>query len=176
MIIADSSPLILLAKINKLALLKNMYKMVYVPESVYREVVIRGKEEQYGDAYLIERSVNDFISVKKVNEVWRKNMQEWNEMLGKGESEAIALALQEKATLLLMDNKEPREVAESKNIRCRSTPGILLEALKRKKINHEEYREMIMALASFAWLSGDIVAYFLNQGYIHKERENHENK
>lgn len=164
-IVTDSSPLILLAKINQLHLLKTMHHEIHIPTEVHKEVVVRGKEEKYGDAYLIDKAINDFIFVKKLNDKWDKEAKKFNKILGSGESEAIALALQEKSELLLMDNLEPRKVAEINKLKCRSTPGILLEALRKNKINYEEYIESIKKLSSYAWLSGDIVAYFLEQGY-----------
>ena len=164
-IITNSSPLILLAKINQLHLLKKMYHKIHIPAEVHKEVVIRGKEEKHGDAYLIDKAINDFIFVKKLNEKWDNEAKKFSKILGSGESEAIALALQEKAELLLMDNLEPRKVAEVNKLKCRSTPGILLEALRKNKISYEEYIESIKKLSSFAWLSGDIVAYFLDQDY-----------
>ncbi|MEK6903505.1 MAG: hypothetical protein AABW64_02565 [Nanoarchaeota archaeon] len=176
MIISNSSPLILLAKINKIELLKKMYFTVNIPPGVYQEVVVRGKEEKYSDAYLIERCIDDFIVIKKLYEEGREKARKLNKMVGKGESEAIALALQEKADMLLIDNLEPRKVAESNNVKCRSTPGILLEALKKEKISYEEYSDAIKELSSFAWLSGDIVAFFLEKGHQLKEGKKNENK
>ena len=41
-IVSNSSPLILLAKIGRFNLLRDLFELVYVPESVYREVAIVG--------------------------------------------------------------------------------------------------------------------------------------
>lgn len=176
MITSNSSPLILLAKINKLELIKEVYKKVHIPIEVYNEVVVKGKEEKYSDAFIIEKYINDFIFVVELKNNYKKEADKWNKILGTGESEAITLALQEKAELLLMDNLEPRKIAEIKNIRCRSTPGILLEALKKKIISPKEYEDGIKRLSEFAWLSGDIVAYFLEQGYKLRHGEKNETK
>ena len=165
MIISNSSPLILLAKINKLSVLEKSYKKIYVPYEVYNEVVIKGKRENYSDASLIERDMNGFIFVINLNPEHKKEAEKLKNIIGSGESEAIALSLQEKAKLLLIDNLEPRKIAQIKGIKCRSTPGILLEALKSKIINFNEYESAIKELSKYAWLSGDIVAYFLEKGY-----------
>jgi len=42
-IIADSSPLIALAIIGQLELLKNLHRQVWVPPAVWDEIVINGK-------------------------------------------------------------------------------------------------------------------------------------
>ena len=165
MTISNSSPLILLAKINKLSVLEKLYKKIHISHEVYNETIIKGKKENYGDAALIERHINEIIFVIKLNLEYKKEAEKLSNILGSGESEAIALCLQEKAKLFLVDNLEPRKIAQVKGIKCRSTPGILLEALKRKGITFNEYESAIKELSKYAWLSGDIVAYFLEQGY-----------
>jgi len=54
--------------------------------------------------------------------------------LDDGESEAIALALEKKADLLLMDERLGREVAQYFGIRCVGMLGILTEAKHRGEI------------------------------------------
>ena len=171
MITSNSSPLILLAKINNLILLEKLYNKVTIPYEVYKEVVIKGKNENYSDAGLVEKFVNEFIFVKDLNQEYRKEAEKLKSILGSGESEAIALSVQEKSALLLIDNSEPRKIANLKGIKCRSTPGILLEAFRKKVITFDEYECLIMELSKYAWLSGDIVAYFLGIGYKIKQGE-----
>ncbi|MBI2559147.1 hypothetical protein HYW20_07545 [Candidatus Woesearchaeota archaeon] len=171
MIISNSSPLILLAKINKLNLLEKMYNKIAIPYEVYNEVVIKGKNENYSDAALVEKDINEFIFVKDLNSESKKEAEKLKKILGSGESEAIALCVQEKARLLLIDNLEPRKIAQIKSIKCRSTPGILLEALKNKTTTFSEYESAIKELSKYAWLSGDIVAHFLDAGYKIKQGE-----
>ena len=67
------------------------------------------------------------------------------------------------------DNLEPRKIAQNRGIKCRSTPGILLEALRNRIIIFNEYELSIKELSKYARLSGDIVAYFLEEGYRIKE-------
>ena len=165
MIISNSSPLILLAKINKLSVLEKLYKKISIPYGVYNEVIAKGKKENYSDAALIERHINEVIFVINLKPEYRKEAEKLREIIGSGESEAIALCLQEKAKLLLIDNLEPRRIAQIKSIKCRSTPGILLEAFKNRIIVFNEYESAIKELSKYAWLSGDIVAYFLEKGY-----------
>ena len=165
MIISNSSPLILLAKINKLSILEKLYKKISIPYEVYNEVITKGKKENYSDAALIERHINEVIFVTSLKKDYVKEAEKLKEAIGSGESEAIALCLQEKAKLLLIDNLEPRKIAQSKRIKCRSTPGMLLESLKRKVITFSDYESAIKELSKYAWLSGDIVAYFLEKGY-----------
>ena len=82
MIISNSSPLILLAKISKLNILEKLHKKITIPYAVYNEVIINGKNENYSDAALIEKSINEFIFVKHLNQGY-KTESEKTKMTGK---------------------------------------------------------------------------------------------
>ena len=170
MIISNSSPLILLAKIVKLSILEELYSKVLIPYEVYKEVIVEGKKENYSDAALVEKCINEFIFVKHLEQEHKKEAEKLKEIIGLGESEAIELCLQEKSKLLLMDNLEPRKIAKSMGLECISAPGLLLEALKAKILPFNEYESGIKELSKYAWLSGDIVAHFLEIGYRLKEK------
>lgn len=169
MIISNSSPLILLAKINRLELLKKICGNIAIPYGVYNEVVVRGKKENYSDAAVVDKQINEFIFVIDLKPKHKKDAEKLKEIIGFGESEAIALCLQEKASLLLIDNLQPRKIAQVNKINCRSTPGVILEALKTDILTINEYEAAIKDLSRHAWLSGDIVAYFLEAGRKIKE-------
>lgn len=170
MIISNSSPLILLAKIGRLSILNRLYNNVLIPYEVYREVVVEGKKENHSDAALIEKCINEFIFVKNLAQEHKKRAEKLKDIVGLGESEAIELCLQEKSKLLLIDNLEPRKIAKSMGLDCISAPGVLFEALKTRLLTFEEYNSGIKELSKFAWLSGDIVAQFLEKGYELKEK------
>lgn len=163
--ISDSSPLILSSKLDRLDLLEELYSEVWIPPEVHREVVERGKDEGYADALLVERAVNKFITIKELKGKHLKKAKELKGIYGSGESEAVALALQEDADLILADNLEVRKLSESKGIHWRSTPGILLEALKAELINLPEYEKLIQKLSTHAWISGEVVSEFLKAGF-----------
>jgi predicted nucleic acid-binding protein len=169
-VVSDSSPLILLAKTGRLNLIKELWNKVHIPKEVYNEVIVKGKKEAYGDAFVIEKEINNFIFIKELNVKYKREAEKLRGIIGSGESEAILLCLQEKADLFLIDNLEPRKIAEAKKIKCRSTPGVLLEALKKRIITFEDYDNSIKELAKHAWLSGDIIIYFLEAGYKLKNK------
>jgi len=165
MIISNSSPIILLAKINKLHILKELYGKVFISNCVYKEVITDGKAERYGDAFDVEKKIEDFIFIKNIDKNYEIVAQKLKSSLGQGEAESIALCQQEKAKMLLIDDWKSRKIAQSQGIRCRSTIGILFEALKKNLLNLGEYEDLIKELARHAWLSGDVVAEFLQAGY-----------
>ncbi len=121
-VIADSSPLILLARIEQLWLLHALFSKVVVPTAVYAETVGQG-ELRPGAA---EIASVDWISVEQVTDILAVRML--RQQIGPGESEAIVLALQVDADILLIDDAKGRRIAESYGVTAVGTIGILIEA------------------------------------------------
>jgi predicted nucleic acid-binding protein len=122
-IVSNSSPLILLAKIGRFNLLRDLFELVYVPESVYREVAIVGSGRS-GSKEVEEGLESGWIKVESV-----QINPELELILGRGEAEAIILA--EKLKLpLLIDERKGRKVAERRGIKIIGTLGIILKAYK----------------------------------------------
>lgn len=82
-VVSNSSPLIHLAKIGKLDLLRSFFSEVLVPEAVYKECVVEGKGKD--DATKISKA--KWIRVRKIKDekLKRALMVELDE----GEAEAI---------------------------------------------------------------------------------------
>ena len=67
MIASDASPLICLAKAEKLYLLRELFGRVVIEEEVKQEAIERGKEKGDPDALVIENAVKEgWIEVKKI--------------------------------------------------------------------------------------------------------------
>jgi predicted nucleic acid-binding protein len=62
-VIADSTPLIALSRIQKLPLLREIFGNVIIPEAVYHEVVIAGRNRPG----VLEVTSAEWISVRKVS-------------------------------------------------------------------------------------------------------------
>ena len=126
-VVSDSSPLIALSRIKALELLKSLYTQVFIPQAIYHEVVQEGKGREGSEAvasasWIQVRSVQDSIAVELLQE-----------QLDRGESEAIVLALELAASLLLIDEARGRRVAQSRGLNHVGTVGIIVLA-KRKKL------------------------------------------
>lgn len=121
-IISDSSPLISLAIIEKLDILEILYKEIFVPCSVYEEVIKENKP------YSNELKVFLIDRVKIVKN--RVAVEILFSDIGIGESEAIILAIEEKADYLLIDDLKARKLAKMNGIEIIGTMGILLKAKK----------------------------------------------
>ena len=63
-VVSNSSPIIHLSKIEKLHLLKEFFGIITIPETVYRECVIEGKDRL--EAELIKNT--DWIRVSQVKD------------------------------------------------------------------------------------------------------------
>ena len=123
-VISDTSVITNLAAIQQLQLLMQLYNQVIIPEAVYRELTdidppVPGTLEVQSVSWLEVRQVNDFSIVEQLQN---------NARLDSGEAEAIALALELGAVLLLIDERRGRAEANRLGLRITGLLGILVEA------------------------------------------------
>ncbi|HIH72677.1 MAG: hypothetical protein XD43_1226 [Thermococcales archaeon 44_46] len=152
----DSTPLTHLAKIGRLELLREFFGEIIIPEAVYRECVLEGGESE--DARAIKNA--GWIKVEKISDerLKRTLMLELDE----GESEAIVLALEKNAELILIDDYDGREVARALGLRVVGTIGILLRAKFRGEI--ESLKDELEKLkATGFWLSEELYERILRE-------------
>jgi len=124
MIVSNSSPLIVFSRINRLALLGDLFSEIHIPRAVYEEVV-RGRK----GAEIID---NKWIRIKEIKD---KDFAEYlSKMIGKGEAEAIVLAKEHKSKLLI-DDAQGRKHAELLNLQFMGSLGLLKLARNRGLIN-----------------------------------------
>ena len=153
MIVSNSTVLIYLAKIGRLSLLKELFREVSIPEEVFTEVVIRGKEQEHPDAFIVEKEVKDgWIYVKHIEAV---------EVLGNfgidpGEAQAISLARSLDVPVLL-DQTHARNAAKALGLRPRGTLFILLAALRKKLLTYEDYQNSLEDLVKTGFRMSDEV-------------------
>jgi predicted nucleic acid-binding protein len=127
-IVSNSSPLIALATINRLTLLKALFEQVAIPQAVYDEVVIHGEGEP-GSREVAEAAWIHTFQVKD-----RLAVDLLRESLDAGESEAIVLAQELNALYTLLDDTLARRKARLIGLRVTGTMGILLIAKKADRI------------------------------------------
>jgi predicted nucleic acid-binding protein len=139
-IIADTGPLIGLAKIDCLFILKHIASEVYIPNMVYRELM--GKVSVESER--IEEALNDFIQINEIKSLETKikntvepKIREKLMELGEGERQAIILTFKfSKNFLLLLDDRDGRSVADKLNIPYTGLIGILLLAKEKGLLKH----------------------------------------
>jgi len=123
--VADTSVIILLAKVGRLAILRDLYGEVYVPPAVAAEV--RAKRD------VASQEVEGFIGIPGCIRPPQNAplVQALSGDLGLGEAEAIALATEVSDGLLIMDDSEGRRVARELGLGVTGLLGVLIEAKAR---------------------------------------------
>lgn len=124
-VVSNTSPITNLAAINQLDLLQQLYSNLVIPAAVYDEMVgidrvVPGALEVQTLPWIRTQTITDS---KQVTEI-----QESQEAIDLGEAEAIVLALELKANLLLMDERRGRVVATRYGLSVTGLLGILLQA------------------------------------------------
>lgn len=127
-VISNSSPIIHLAKIEKLQLLHDCFRTITIPEAVYNECVSEGKGRDEVEG--IKKA--EWIKVLQVKD--RKLVKLLQTSIDDGEAEAIALSLEIGADLILIDDSDAREKARLYGLKISGTIGILLRAKLEGKI------------------------------------------
>lgn len=156
-VIKDSMVLIHLAKITILENACDFFKNILIPEKVFEETVLKGKERSFDDAMLIESIIKKGkIRVMKIRKKELiKKINDFN-VFG-GEAEAVALYKQEKANYIATDDDSVRNKKEILEIRVIGTPSIILMLLNNKKIGTEKAIQSISKLRKIGWFSNEVM-------------------
>src|SRR5262249_41298921 len=115
-VVSDTSPLLMLARTGKLDLLPQLYGEVIIPPAVQPELIHERTD--------LSLNVADFSGISIIKPTGVPRFQN----LDPGESEAIGLALEIGASLLLLDDRDARNVAQSCGLKITGLLGVLLEA------------------------------------------------
>ena len=147
--VSNATPLIYLARLGKLHLLKEAFNQIQIPPEVKMEAVDRGKIGGYPDAYVIEHALNEGWIVEDL--LTRENMKKSEALaqmtgIDRGEAQSIILAKQKNEELILIDQSNAREAARQLGLSPRGTIFIILKATKRKMITKQEAKQMLAKL------------------------------
>ena len=119
-----------------------MFGEVIVPVAVYEELV---SNPRFADeAELVKSSV--FIRKVILHNTQEICLLMRSAGLDEGESEAITLARERRAHVLLMDEAKGRQVAKRMGLPVMGTPGLLLASCKRGLLGREDVLECIEAM------------------------------
>lgn len=125
-IVCNTGPLIALAKINLFHLLKELFEAVSIPEAVLREV-----QDEVSQSALT--SAGRWLRIHQVRD--RLSVQLLQADLDAGESEAIVLAAEIHADLLIIDERSATFRARNLQLQTTGTLGLLLIAKDRALIS-----------------------------------------
>lgn len=148
MLFLDASTLILLAKIEILeTFLLNFPGRVLIPEKVQGEACLKKTEE----TTLIE----ELIHSKKIHVVRAKNIRLTNKLMedfhiNGGEAEAVALALQEQASIVATDDKNAIRACKILKIDFTTAIAILIRTFEKNLLDKDEALIKLQKLESIA--------------------------
>lgn len=146
MFVFDSSTLILTAKLELLDLFLSEIGMeVAIPRAVQEECC-RGKKTL--DALMIQKAVDESrIMVRSVRNRKLVLKLEHDFSMGRGEAEALALALQEKARLVGIDDKRGINACKLTGVRFTTAIAILLRSRQKGLIDRNDALARLSSLA-----------------------------
>lgn len=129
-VVSNTTPIISLLKVNKLEILRELYTEVFIPYEVYQEIEAGKNKDYYVDLTKIK-----WIKIEKIKN--EKSLLFFLD-LDKGEAEAIVLANEIDADLIILDETLGRFHAKHIGLKVTGTIGILLKAKENgiiEKIN-----------------------------------------
>lgn len=110
-IISDTSCFIVLSNIGELTLLKSLYGQIITTIEIANEF---GGE------------MPDWVTIIEVNDKYRQQLLEMQ--IDKGESSAIALALETPDSTIILDDFKARKIAEHLGLKITGTIGVIVKA------------------------------------------------
>lgn len=156
-VISNSSPIINLAAIGQLGLLNKLYEKVIIPPAVHHEITVKGA----GQAGAAEIEKLKWLEVKSISN--QTLVQALRMELDDGESEAISLAVELNANLLLIDERRGRAVANRFGLPYIGLMGVIIEARQKRLI--QAVKPLVDDLISKAgfWISQKLYSRVLEE-------------
>lgn len=147
-VVSDAEPLIHLAQIDKLFLLKKLFGIVYLTEKIKVEVFDEGLKLGCADAQLVGKALADgWLRVEAVSEHLANSALKLaeGENISKADAETLLLAVKKKAALLV-DEKLLSDLAKMYKLKVWSTWTLLLESLAQNYLMLNEVEDAVEEL------------------------------
>lgn len=151
-VVFNTSPLIFLSKLFYLEKTFALFDDMFIPETVVEEISTRDDE--------VKTLINKFIASSdvKVKSTSLQNLYNaLNKKLGKGESEAIALAVEINLDLAILDDSSARKQALNLGLNVKGTLGIIRKLAEDKSITVQDSNELYRKLHEIGfWVDKNI--------------------
>lgn len=164
-VVTDSSPLIILSKLERVELLEKLFGQIIVTPCVWEETVTQGKAIGSLDAAYFEKAAieHQFIRAnltKREKELTKR----FSEAVGidLGEAEVLTIAKVRKATAIL-DDKAARAMAIGLGVIHIGTVGLLFEAFLHRILSYQELVGVLQELGRVAWISPEVLTGILRK-------------
>jgi predicted nucleic acid-binding protein len=166
-VVADTGPLIALARAGHLQLLQQLYKEILIPPAVHEELCLESGRP--GAKRLAEAMEEGWLVMRQPSNITTEQMSELVLILDPGEAEAISLAKEVNCRFLLIDERKGRAVAKRRGVPVAGLAGVLLAAKKGgiidevmpivKCLGEIGYRMSQSLIAEIARLAGESGSY-----------------
>ena len=153
-VVADSSPLNYLIQIDKVAILPMLYATILVPSGVVEEM---SKNQTPQDVRKWIAAPPPWLRIVRPSSI----DPTLGVALGRGEREAISLAMNGHASLLLIDDLPGRRAAQQRKLAIIGTLTVLAEAHKQGLLDLPSAIDDLLALNFRA--SGPLIARVLSK-------------
>ena len=172
--ISNSSPLIILAKLDLLKELKKLYPSIQITKTIFEECIEEGLAKEKKDAFLLnalyQGGVIKVIDLnKKQSELAERIAKDYH--LDQGESEVLAFAVSIRAKTILMDEALGRSAALLLGIKPSGTLRVLLDYYKRNLISEQILKNKVEELIGVNFrLDAEVLARFWKLFEMMKKR------
>ena len=120
-VISNTSPIFYLHRLRRFDLLQKLYQKIIVPQAVVAE--LEAGRRQGEDVPNIDN--HEWIETRSIQS---PQIMGLSTDFGPGETEVLALALEESGSLVIIDEKLARKIARLRGLRVTGTAGVLLRA------------------------------------------------
>ncbi len=151
--ILNSTPLIYLAKIGHVDLLRELNLEKFTSSLVQREVVERGKASGAPEAPLIEELFKS--GAVRLKEPKKESIERLREVKGLSEADMRVLALaREYDATAIIDDALGRKTAKTFRIAYAGTSYLLIAAFQQRLLSKQEVRVALDEMISVGWRCG----------------------
>jgi uncharacterized protein len=158
--VPDSSPLIVLAKLDRVDLLAKLYGKVIMTPWVWEESITKGKAIGARDAAYLEKvALENGFDRARLTDREKELVQKLGEEAGihVGEAEVLSIA-KNRNGLAILDDKGARATAIGLGIPHTGAVGLLFEAFLQRFLSYQELVELLQELGKVAWMSPELLA------------------
>jgi predicted nucleic acid-binding protein len=167
LVLVNAGPLIALGKLNRLPLLAQLYEIVHVPSTVYREVVIEGSIREEPDAFNVRIFLKHYgFPILGVSEQVLRSYTPAS-TLGAGEKHLLSLArsFSGAEVLVLLDDELARTEARRLGLQVKGTVGVLVQAFRAGLLSMREAELLLLEIAARPdlWISEKLCRQVIEQ-------------
>lgn len=143
-VVSDTTAITTLLKAGQAGLLQELFARVFVPQAVWDEL----KD--------FHRDIPSFVELRPVSN--SNQRLPGTETLGRGEAEALLLAKELNARLLVTDDRKARAAAKRLNVPCIGLVGVVIQAKRLGKIPSVRNLLEIIEAKGGLYLSDAVIA------------------